>query len=227
MGIRGIAHNWLTSYLRNRKQTVHIHKIVNGKHDFIHSSVIEIKRGVPQGSILGPLLFTLYVNDIASFINPVKCTLYADDINVLVTGKTEDETTTLINRTLECIDSWTHTNELNLNTDKTICINFSFPGQKKTLLSESMNKHKINQSQATKFLGVHISFDLTWKLHLESLNKELGSLCFAFYRLQGSVDRTTLLTLYFGKVQSLLAYGIIFWGGSTLSKTTFKVQKKY
>ena len=123
-GIRGVALNWFKSYITNRKQKVKITS-QNGKKD--SSSRWElIKNGVPQGSILGPLLFIIYVNDlprgINQFANPVT---YADDTSVLVSAQNLEDLKLKLDFTLHYMSDWFSINGLTLNIDKTNIIKFS------------------------------------------------------------------------------------------------------
>ena len=109
-GIRGVALDWIKSYLSNREQYV----FLNGKK----SAVANIKFGVPQGSILGPLLFVIYINDIPNVSELATFILYADDANIIITGECEaevrDQLTVLINKLVNWVDS----NGLALNLKK-------------------------------------------------------------------------------------------------------------
>ncbi len=103
-GIRGKAHEWFSSYLRNRLQYVSI----EGKI----SSHKGIKHGVPQGSILGPLLFILYINDLPNISNKVKFILYADDANIIITADTEAEVIQIFESLSTDIVKWVNINGL-------------------------------------------------------------------------------------------------------------------
>ena len=109
--IRGKAHDWFSSYLRNRVQYVSI----EGKT----SSHKDIKHGVPQGSILGPLLFILYINDFPNISNKVKFILYADDANIIITADTEAEVIEIFESLSTDIVKWVNINGLFLNLKKT------------------------------------------------------------------------------------------------------------
>ena len=109
-GIRGIAHAWIKSYLSGRKQYVSL----NNKT----SSILDIIYGVPQGSILGPILFIIYINDIPNICNLSKFILYADDANILITGNNFTEIETKLERLTGNLEKWVNTNGLALNLKK-------------------------------------------------------------------------------------------------------------
>lgn len=140
-------------------------------------------------------------------------------------GKNEQDIITNSHNTIERLHSWLNDNELHLNLNKTLFINFRFPGQKSRITSLKLNSTVLKPSPFTKFLGITISEDCFWNNHVEYLNKRLSSLYFAFIRLKNSVNTDVLLSLYFGRFHSLLEYGVIFWGGSSISLSTFRLQK--
>jgi hypothetical protein len=110
-GVRGIAHDWLKSYLTNRKQYC---TFQSAKSDFS-----TITCWVPQGSILGPLLFLLYVNDMGSIFNNINAVLFADDTNLIVTSNTLKQAENTANNELPLLINWLNTNRLSLNIKKT------------------------------------------------------------------------------------------------------------
>jgi hypothetical protein len=225
-GVRGVAHKWFSSYLTNRNQIVQLTRIeANRSHTFCSKSK-EITRGVPQGSILGPILFVIYINDLINALNPTKCVLYADDVNVIVSDKNPDTLLEKARSTVSMLGAWLNENNLVLNTDKTVLMNFHFSGSRPSLPSLNVGCKQIMCSESTKLLGIHIDHDISWETHINILNKKLSSLCFAFLRLRGIVSLSTLLSLYYAKVQSLLSFGIIFWGSAMCSQTIFRTQKK-
>ena len=110
VGIRGLMHNWLTNYLSNRKQ----YTSING----VFSEMGDIVCGVPQGSVLGPLLFLIYVNDISTAVSDNSLRLFADDTNLFIFGSDLSELETTANDYLKKMEEWFVANKLNLNVEK-------------------------------------------------------------------------------------------------------------
>lgn len=115
-GIRGVAHQWVTSYLKNRSQFVEI--------DNIKSNNCNITCGVPQGSVLGPILFLLYVNDIVSVSQLLRCILLADDTTLFYSGKNIKDVLQIVENEFQKIMKWFNANRLSLNISKTKCMIF-------------------------------------------------------------------------------------------------------
>ena len=111
-GIRGIAHDWFSSYMYKRHQSV--------MYNNFESDYKEIKYGVPQGSVLGPLLFLIYINDLPSVSKLVMPILFADDTNLFCTGKNFGDIVNEINMEIDKIYSWVKANKLSLNVEKLI-----------------------------------------------------------------------------------------------------------
>ena len=164
-GIRGTALNWFKSYLADRKQFVS----VNG----IDSDLSDVICGVPQGSLLGPLLFILYINDFQYASDVVSVILFADDSNIFLSHKDPKTLLNTINTELHKITTWIHANKLSLNLKKTNYMLFSnsvtnLPGD------ISFDNVLINRVNSTKFLGLHIDESLNWKTHINNLCKLLS-----------------------------------------------------
>ena len=140
-GIRGIAQEWLKSYLKDRKQFVQI--------DECASTLLSVTCRVPQGSILGPKLFILYINDICNASTILKFILFADDTNVFYSGVDIQTLCECISRELGKLHVWLSVNKLSLNVDKTNCILF---GNHKNIdnVRISMNNSIITRVRATK-----------------------------------------------------------------------------
>ena len=174
-GIRGVAHEWLKSYLSCRTQYV----VFNGMESTKRTATC----GVPQGSILGPLLFLLYINDMACISNILYPMLFADDTNVFLSGRNANQLIKIMNGELLNIVDWLDSNKLSLNVSKTHFILFRSQGMRKPLINENLiiKNESINQDHKTKFLGVIVDEKLTWFEHIQYIKckiaKGIGIIC--------------------------------------------------
>ena len=164
-GVRGIACDWFKSYLENRVQYV--------SYNTKDSDYMKIMCGVPQGSILGPLLFILYINDIvkvSTVLNPV---LFADDTSLFHAHTDFDTLIEEINEELQKITTWFHTNKLSLNF-----IIFLPKGKQCNTenLKININGNEIKRVNFTKFLGIYIDEHLSWAQHIELYQKKLHAM---------------------------------------------------
>ena len=192
-GIRGTAHDWLCSYLKDRKQCV--------EFDDVISSVVDMRCGVPQGSNLGPLLFLLYINDLAYVSPELFAVLFADDSNFFCTGSDLSIVIDIVNRELCMIVDWLNCNKMSLNIEKTHFMIFK-PKRKKYCLSKDViiNGCKINEVKHTKFLGVIIDCDLSWKNHIDHICSKMAKKYWNYdqseIRFQKGHSCITLLFIY-------------------------------
>ena len=148
-----------------------------------------VRHGVPQGSVLGPLLFNVYINDFPSIIGKVSHTiLFADDTNILVSSNDHIELNTKLNKVFCCISEWFQNNQLVLNLNKTQLIKFTSSKSSTYPLHVSYNNQAITVAENIKFLGVYLDCHLTWNLHLDNLIKKLSSICFLLRKLSSIVN---------------------------------------
>ena len=156
--------NWLNSFLVGRKQLT----TVNG----FSSSIRSVTYGVPQGSILGPLLFLVYINDIGFLPDvPFKPKLYADDTNMFVYSHSLQDLQLKAQDTLDKVSAWVAANRLTINVDKT-CFMIFRPSSTLIDLSQftlHLNSRVLSRVTSTKFLGVTIDDELTWTIHIQNL----------------------------------------------------------
>ena len=220
-GIRGKAHEWFTSYLSNRIQYV---SIENKK-----SSPRGIRHGVPQGSILGPLLFILYINDLPNISNKVKFILYADDANIIITADTEAEVISIFESLSADILKWVNINGLFLNLKKT---NYMIFTRKRHSILDTyvpyIGGKKIERKPVARFLGVLIDEKLTWTYHIAALKAKMSRYIGTLYKLKNILPlKARLLTLNC-LVQSHVNYCSLVWGMTNKSKIEqlFTAQKK-
>lgn len=225
-GIRGKALQWCRSYLSKRKQIV----CIPCHGDIIKSDPKQIQVGIPQGSIIGPLFFILYINDLCHVnTGGTNCTItsYADDTNLLVTADTFPELTLQADKIVRLCEVWFANNKLTLNREKTNCIFFKTSHSKiVTPDSITVNNMTISLAKDTRFLGVQVDETLSWERHVEQLSSRLSSVCYGTRVISKYVSLATLRIIYFANFESLVRYGVVFYGGSSHLDVIFKAQKR-
>ena len=206
-GIRGTANKWIESYLTNRSQYVDFDSNV--------SSSLPVRCGVPQGSILGPLLFLLYINDI-SHSTTENILSFADDTTVFLSDSDPTRLFSRANKSLEAVFHWFCANRLSLNAKKLNIWLFN-RSLKKLNNSLELKIDGVVLSQAThcKFLGITIDESLSWKQQVSSINSKISRALFAIKQLKFSLPKKSLLTLYFSLLHPYLTYGILAWGNAS------------
>ena len=156
-GISGNINHWFSSYLKDRKQVVSILGFESNQRVISH--------GVPQGSVLGPLLFLLYINDLHRSAKSSTVFHFADDTNFLLIGKSIPTIQKQLNADLKNLYRWLLANKISLNASKTELIVFKRPRTKTPELKVKLNGSKIYPSKSTKYLGVHLDVDLSGITH--------------------------------------------------------------
>ena len=220
-GLGNIAISWLTSYLSNRSQKVSL----NGQT----SDSKTITCGVPQGSILGPLLFLIYINDMNKAIKNSQVFHFADDTNLLYSHKDQNTLKKTLNKDLKDLYEWLCANRLSLNVAKTEFMIFRPPKMKLSgRVVLTLNRTKIHESTKIKYLGLILDPRLTWKEHINELSKKLNRSIGMLYKTREFCPTSILKTLYHSLFNSHVTYGLPVWGYSSdlLLDKIIKAQKK-
>ena len=204
-GIRGIAHDWFKSYLSNRKQFVNI----NGED----STELEMLYGVPQGSVLGPLLFLLYINDLHNSIKHCITRHFADDTCLLISNTSPKKLQKQLNADLRSLCKWLKANKISLNASKTELLLFRHPNKKINYeFKIKIDGKKIIPSKYVKYLGVLIDQHLNWNFHINLLNSKLSRVVGMLAKIRYYVSKATLRSIYYAIFASQLTYGSQIFG---------------
>ena len=220
-GIRGIALEWFQNYLTNRKQII--------KYKLEKSESLTIKCGVPQGSVLGPLLFLIYMNDISKCSEILSIILFGDDTNLFFSHQNLFTLKETMNRELINITSWLSANKLSLNIKKTHFIIFKSRGKKLNQnVKITINNQDIEQVKYTKFLGLYIDEEFTWKYHIDQVATKISKMTGIMAKARHYLSLKTLQTIYDTMVYPYLTYRNIVWTSTYPSrlKSLFMLQKK-
>jgi len=207
-GIRGIALEWIRDYLNNRIQFVRI----NQSNSF--TGRLEI--GIPQGSILGPLLFLLYVNDLSNISSKHSYIQFADDTSIFVSGKSLHNICDNMNSELSKIHRWMVSNKLTLNISKTKYMVMCSPGKKvdPQNCNITVNNSILERVKNIKFLGVVLDQNCTWKDHIDYIAKKISKCLGILTKARKVLTTTSLVTLYNSIIKPYFTYCIIIWGNT-------------
>jgi hypothetical protein len=210
-GVRGIALQWFKDYLSNRKQYV--------SYNNFSSSLMNVTCGVPQGSILGPLLFILYINDIVNCSSVLYFVLFADDTNIFYSNNSHIDLMRIINTELVKLLDWFRSNKLSLNAKKTKYLIFGNKNKAclETNFNISIDNSCLERVTHTKFLGVFVDENLNWKYHVSQISIKVSRNIGVLNRIKYLLSQDVLLSLYYTTIHPYLLYCNIVWGGASLT----------
>ena len=223
-GFRNKAHDWFTSYLTDRTQYVNIENV--------SSSLKSITHGVPQGSVLGPILFLLYINDLHN-ATLLFTLLFADDTSFLLSGRDLNELFAQVNLELEKAFCWFKANKLSLNVSKTKYMVFRSPKMPlNDNLSIKIGNEEVErigqdcQIKSFKFVGIMIDEFLSWDYHINLVANKISKSIFALRQVKNILPMKIRKLLYNTMVKPHLDYGLLVWGQSQQLTRLEKLQKK-
>lgn len=223
LGIRGIPLQLFQDYLTNRKQVI---KIGNSE-----SHEQNVTFGVPQGSVMGPTLFLIYINDLCNLVlQNGQIITFADDTVLLFSSNTWKDVTKAANEGFALVTSWLDNHLLTLNQDKTKFITFTInsrtqPPPNSIIIQTHNCKNSsichcnpITRTNSIRYLGVIVDQNLNWKEHVMKVSNRVRKLIYIFKTIRNACDIKLLIKIYLALCQSILTYGLNVWGGT--SKTT-------
>lgn len=208
-GFKPSAATWMESYLMDRSQRV----FFNGSY----SNSVLVESGIPQGSCLGPLMYSVFTNDLPQVLRYANLSMYADDTTVYASAKTAEELTVILNRELSSIGKWVHENKMVLNLTKTKSIIF---GSNQSLRAEPelrlcIEGTSIQQVKETKLLGITLDDKLSWSKHIDTIVNKMGKALAVVRRCRNHLTPDLRKLVVSSLVLSQLDYCQIVWANTT------------
>ena len=218
-GVEGKFKTLIESYLTGRYQRVALGNIT--------SNWEVIKCGVPQGSILGPFFFLIYINDLPKITNKDNdMVLSVDDTCIIITDSNKLDFNINVKQTFQDINTWFNINLLTSNFNKTQYLEFRTKNYYNVNTQIKYDQKFITNATEIKFLGLIIDDTLSWKQLIEQVVNKMCTACYALRNIKHTVPLGTLRIIYFAHIHSIISYGTIFWGGSSYANKVFILQKK-
>ena len=206
-GLRNNALNLISNYLKDRKQFTYYLDTYSSQTTLTHS--------VPQGSILGPLLFNIYINDIVNSINKLNIILFADDSCLYYSNSNINDLIAVVNDELQLVNSWLISNRLTLNVSKSHYIIFSRGlNVPQNIQPIQINYNHIEKVNETKFLGIILQNNMKWDKHIHILSNKISKYSSIIFQIRDKLDNHSLKLIYYALIYSNLIYMNIIWGKS-------------
>ena len=223
-GVNKLTHSWIADYLKGRKQFI-------SYGNNISTTFEEVICGVPQGSILGPLLFLIFINDIIKSLKYTKPIMFADDTNLIHSHPDIKILFKQVNEDLEAIDKWFKANKISLNLNKTKFVFFHNRNQRDNIPLKLpdllISDIEIKRAGYLKFLGLIIDENLSWEHHIKKLENQVAKTIGMMYKIRPFLTENCLKLIYFSLIHSHLSYANIVWASNYSSKLLklFSLQK--
>ena len=203
LNVDGKVLDWVRSYLASRGQRVYANDT--------YSAYMSIKQGVPQGSVLGPLFYIIYANDLTNVIKNCKVALYADDTVLYVANKNFDVSVQLMQQDIDSISNWCRVNGIMANTDKTKVMVF---GTKQSLekvppFEIKLHGASLQTASSYKYLGVTMDSQLSYNLHVNKIVATISGKLKTFQRMRNFLNVRAALLVYKSMMLPILEYGDI------------------
>jgi hypothetical protein len=207
-GVKNTELSWFKSYLSGRRQCV----LMNGKT----STEREISTGVPQGTVLGPILFLLFINDLSTSVSNGIINIFADDVSIYISNTSLSVLNTQMSVIMENVFNWYKRNRLVLSIDKCSCMLIKGKKNNTVLnLDISLNGQNLNQVKTMKYLGVIIDEDFTWKPQIAGVCKKLGYNLSKLKRARKVFPSSVIRKMYLSDFVPVLDYACTVWGNTT------------
>ena len=211
-GFQDVELTWFKSYLYNRQQLVSFQQET--------SEYLDIKNGVPQGSVLGPILFLLFINDISNFtLEGCVLNMFADDVIIYASADNVELLKHKLETCMNSITRWYSNNCLSINKKKSnvMIIGSKFQLQSLQLdnFSMSLDSDKLELVERAKYLGLYVKNDLSWDEHILKTCQNMNYFIHVLRRLRRIFPKGLLLKVYKSYIQSKLEYGLTIWGCTT------------
>jgi len=184
----------------------------------------KVTDGVPQGSVLGPLLFLIYINDLPKTINenniPI---LFADDTSIIVESPNPRDFQTKMVEAFDRVNKWFKVNSLSINVEKTHYIQFKTKNKPTFDISIICDNNLITPVSNIKFLGIYLQDSINWSCHIEYIIPKLSSACYVMRSIKPIMPINTLKTVYYSHFNTIITYGLPIWGNCPHSTKIFKM----
>ena len=222
-GLRGCCLDWFDSYLSDRKLIVSCRTADTGSEHT--SQQYNVEFGTPQGSVLGPLIFLIFCNDLHLHLTFLSCIQFADDTTLYISHTNLQFITFALEYDLDVLQDWFHANKLTLNINKSVAILFGKHGGQQQQLAVRIGNETIPQLKSTKFLGLWIDENLNWREHTTKLVLKLNHNVNLLKTGKHHLTPHALKVVYYAQIHSNLTYGIGIWGSLIPKETLRKLQK--